>query len=535
MLKTFTDLLSIAPDFSLQDIPGFPYDEFQKRETKYLEAERWFTGDALNDQPASTGAKADLYPTRINPIPATVLKHGYVLFGEVEDDGKALVTPRLIPQTEEQKKLATYAEEMINMIWWENNGRAIQMENAIVSQIYGGCVFKLTYVPWESAVYQGGWRQVPIRVSRLNPKHFYGIPDADDMYRLREAWYVKNIDYREARDLGVSADENDKLLYHEHWTKNAYTVMVNNQVARKRVGGEWLDLGGGNPFGFVPFVYIPHLRASGFWGFNVYDHLVGIVKELNLRYGDYGDAINDDAHPNIAMRNVSGSPVIQKVTAWLEAINLGNRNGLTANEGDPDMFQVGTSRASPAMADILERLYGQYERDAYIPPVAYGEDEGSQRSGQTLAIRFWPLTSHCSTERHFWTPGLDVLHMYMLRMMMVKKLNGITKDHLAMRIKERWAPLIPRDREADVQEWQLRSTSDLGSPQHLLELTGDVEDPEEEVQKMLDWKRAVAEIESEMDMKLEEIRLEAQKEMAKMRPQSPPGGEPSNGSSGGNR
>lgn len=535
MLDTIREILfQPAPTYAISDIPGFPNSDYQDRVGYYERAERWFTGSALNDQPAQQGEKKDLYPVRINPIPATVMKHAYMLFGEAENNGLPLVIPKFIPRIDAHKELAPQAEETIHTLWWENNGRSIMIENAIMSQIYGGCVFKATYVPWET-IDQGGWRILPFRLDRINPKFFYGRPDGGDMYRLAEGWYVHDMDWKEARQWGVNTQEGESYLYWEYWNRESYSVNVNDQVARRYVNGEWIPLGGANPFKHVPMYYIPHIRAGGFWGVNAYDHLVGYIKELNLRYGDYGDAVNDDSHPVVATRNIQGTPVVQRITSWLETINLGGRQGLMPNEGDPDMFQVGQAKASTAMADILVKLYNQFERDSYIPPVAYGEDEGSQRSGQTLAIRFWPLTSHSGTERYFWTPGLDVLEHSMIRMLAIKKVAPITMEHAKMRIKQSWYPYLPRDREVDVQEWVARAGALLGSPDHLLELTGDVEDIEEEKSKMLEWKRAITKIENEIAMQ----QLEAQKEIAETqarvqaqyRNQSPRSG--GNGSSGG--
>lgn len=534
MLNTIRDILfEPEPTFTREDIPGFPYMDYQDRIAYYVNAERWFTGAALNDQPGQQGEKKDLYPARVNPIQSTVMKHGYILFGESENNGLPLVIPKLVYTDKAQKEIAAQAEEALNTIWWENAGRAIMMENAIMSQIYGGCVFKISYVPWEWMEY-GGWKIYPFRIDRINPKFFYGIPDGSDMYRLAEGYYVKDVDWKEARKWGINGQEGESYLYWEKWTRDNYLVMINNQVARRFVQGEWIPLGGTNPYKCVPLYYIPHIRAGGFWGINAYDHLVGIIKELNLRYGDYGDAVNDDSHPITATRNISGTPTVQRITNWLETINLGSRQGLMPNEGDPDMFHIGQSRASPAMADIIDKLYAQYERDAYIPPVAYGEDEGSQRSGQTLAIRFWPLTSHAGTERYFWTPGLDVMEHDLIRMLAIKKVMGFNKAHAQMRIKQSWYPYLPRDREVDAQEWVARAGAMLGSPDLLLELSGDVDDIEAEKQNMLEWKKALTEIEGEFELKVEKLRLEAQKEMASRMSQSPPGGG-NNGNPGGNQ
>jgi hypothetical protein len=491
VLKAFSEVLVGPSKFNLLDLENFPYDTYEEQWAEYSEAERWFTGAALNDQPENAG-KSDLYPMRVNPIVSTVLKHAYVLFGEVEDDARALVIPKLQynPKKAGQKEQAEEAEEALNMIWWENHGRAVLIENAVLSQIYGGCVLKATYVPWEWIEYEGD-RSIPIRIEGINPKNFVGIPDASDNYKLLEAWVLKEIDLTEARLWGWQGtwdDTDDPMVWYiEHWTTTTYEVLIDGKIATRMVNGEPQLMSGPNPFGFIPMVYIPHIRVGSFRGVNAYSHLVGMIKELNARWGDYGDAVNDDSHPVIAGKNVQGSVQVKRVTNWLEYVDLGSNPGISGNEPEPDLFQVNQQRASPSMENMVKGIYQQYRRDSFVPPVADGEDEGSQRSGMTLAIRFWPLTSHAGTERYFWTPGLDVFHRMLLRMMVVKGLAEITVDHLRMRIKEKWAPFLPRDREAEVQEWAIRSSNTIASVEHLIDMAADVEDVTEERQRILQW------------------------------------------------
>ena len=122
-----------------------------------------------------------------------------------------------------------------------------------------------------------------------------------------------------------------------------------------------------------------------------------------------------------------------------------------------------------------------------VPAVAEGEDEGSQRSAATLIMRMWPLTSHVKSERAFWNSGLNSLHKIILRMMEEKKLYGITKRHLELRLKSKWHPILPRDRQAFVEELVARMGVNLGSPEHLLALAGDVEDIDLVMDQTREW------------------------------------------------
>ena len=100
----------ISSDFTLQEVKGFPFDKYRENLTKYETAERWFTGEELSKVVDGENGKVEVYPLRINPLIGTCTKHGYMLFGEAEHDGRPLVRPKFIPANEAQKKLAQEAE-----------------------------------------------------------------------------------------------------------------------------------------------------------------------------------------------------------------------------------------------------------------------------------------------------------------------------------------------------------------------------------------------------------------------------------------
>jgi hypothetical protein len=242
-------------------------------------------------------------------------------------------------------------------------------------------------------------------------------------------------------------------------------------------------------------VYIPHIRIDGFYGENMFDHVKGIIRELNLRVADFGDAVNTDAHDYVGMRNVQGSPDVITLAPGLNAINLGNALAMAGNESVPDLWDLRSERASEAMATLVDSLYNQYRRDAHIPKVADGEDEGSQRSGLTLAMRMLSLLWHTHSERVFWTTGLNLLNRMALRMLAIKESanTGITIRHATLRMRQDWSPVLPRDREMLVNEVVARMGANLGSPRTLLEILGDVQDVDQEIKDIIDFAEKIAE------------------------------------------
>jgi len=481
------------PTFSLRDVPGFPYETFEALNAKYKEAERWFTGAVLEDE-GWVDDQTDLYPLKINPVIGLCMKHAQTLFGTVEDDARPLVRPKLVPQKsddEAEKESIAACEETLFNIWHENHGRGIMMENAILSQIYGGCIFKVIYTPSNE--------RRPIKIEKINPKSFIGIPKNGDHYRLSEVWVVKRISLREAQKLGYRGTD-DAPWYIEHWTDDEQNIYVNEQIATQVLeDGTVHPYTGQNEWGFVPFVYIPHIRIGSFIGINTFDHVKGLIKELNLRFGDYGDAVNTDSHTTVAYKNTRGKPTVDMLTPAIEGFDLGDAEALGGNGPDPDMFDIrgGTQKASQPMKVLLDEIYKQIRRDAALPAVADGEDEGSQRSGLTIAMRFWPMTSHIDIERIFWTTCMNVFTEYIIMIAATLGYGDITEQHINYRIMQKWAAPLPRDREADVQEWAQRAANNLGSIEHLLELTGDVEDIPAMRKQIIAWLTDLAQIEAD--------------------------------------
>lgn len=500
MLKSLLQSFSVTTS-TLQDIPNFPYEDWERLQATYEDADNWFSGEELENLSSQAGIQTDLYPMRLNPLPGTAAKHVATLFGEYEDDGRPLVYPKIITQDETQLKRAEEIEEILYTLWAESSGRSLMLQNGFLSQIYGGCIWKATYSPWDT--WPASNKIFPITIEAPHPKTFVGYPTASNDFYLGDAWIVREYSTVQAREYGYTGTET-KVLGVEHWRPDFYETFMDGKPAVR----SGIELKGENPFKFVPIVYIPHMRESGFYGSNIIDNVKNILKELNRAWGDLGDAINDDSHPITAVRNIQGQIQVKRINEWITVVDLGSVSGIATNEAQPDMFEVNKPRASSAMTTVIGETYKQYRRDAFVPPVADGEDEGSQRSGVTLDIRFWPLISHTKLERIHWSSGMNVFQSMLLRILAVKSLGGITEQETKMRMKQKWPPQLPRDRTAQVDEWTKRASSKIGSIETLLEATGDIEDIPRERQRILQWEKDLLALETESEVEVQETKNE---------------------------
>jgi hypothetical protein len=488
--------------FNLSQIHDFPESEWHSKRMEYDVLEAWFNGDKLNEKQVQGGRVVEKYPIKINPIRGAVYKHAYALFGETKDDSRPLAPAILHPDDMNLKKEAKAGQDWLNRVWYNNSGRSLMLTNGINSQIYGGCVFKTSFVPEAKFV------PSPFRIEAVHPGNFVGIPMSGDQFRLEQAWIVRAISPHEALRLyGMEFPPDELVYYVEYWQPDYYEVTINGQVVptgtSDPITGANLYYQGDNKFGAVPIWYIPHVRTSNFYGDSlITQNVQGIVEEMNKRVADYGDAVSDDSHRYYVIKNTSGRPDVYELAPGVRVVQLPPNPSITGKEGDPDMSELGAAQASSSMKELNEQLYNQFRREAFIPAVADGEDEGSQRSALTLAMRMWPLWSHTGMERITWGDALSLMDNLLLRMTLSVpekvrsqwNLPSLPKEVLDMRIERKWAPVLPRDREIFVNEMVNRASGNLGSLEHLLAQFDDIEDPEGEYEAIKAQIKELAEI-----------------------------------------
>jgi len=476
--------------FSLKDIDDFPYSDFTTLQGYYDELDTWYTGVVLNETQTQGDKEVELYPLHLNPIRPALMKHVYTLFGEIPDNHYgSLVSPRVVVRdSKPEANEAQRVENFIQDVFSDNGGASLQQENAIISQIFGGCVFKVSWVADQDDPKTGH-----IGIEKVLPEEFMCIPYMNNPWRLRKAWIIRPIDQFTAAQFGVTL-VGLTGWYIEAWTETDYKISINDSPIMQQYGDDLYALEGSNPFGIVPFVYIPHERATSFWGTSLITEAVkGITKEKNARVADAGDATSDESHSLLVMRNVRGSPTMKRIGRHIPVIDIGTGQNITG-QTEPDLFSVKRASLSESMLTLTKDLHAEFRREVYVPAVADGEDEGSQRSGATLANRMWPLVSHTKAERVHWSTGMGVIFRLILIIASVKKLGNITSADLKYRIRCKWYASLPRDREQLSAELTSRAAQKLGSIEHLTDMFGDVDDLNDDMEKQKEWMMFEAEV-----------------------------------------
>ncbi|HRF96234.1 MAG TPA: phage portal protein, partial [Aggregatilineales bacterium] len=400
--------------------------------------------------------------------------------------------PRPSPKKveESEKDLAENTQFVLNEIWMQSNARTIQLENGTYSQFLGGCVFK---VEWRGTDEEA---RVPIYIKRIIPDHFIPVWGMDDMWNLLEAYVVYYVEETEAKNLyGV---EGTRILYVEHWTPKKVTIRVGNKSI----------MDAPNPFGFVPFVYIPKSREGDFFGPSIVDDIEALVKEFNSRMANIGDTIRRNSQLNRFVTNLHDKTVKRVVF---------DRNqyfydlGVQPNYSDAktEMITEPPVNMPDSLVSWTQSLWTQLLRDSSLAPIVFGEDEGSQRSALTLAFRMWPLTSQVDIQRAYWDEGLTVISKMIIRMILIKMPKGINfggeRVVLPPDILRRvtfthiWNPKIPRDREQSVNEAILMLQAGAIDPYTFHEMVGDIRDIDDVIERIISWKKRLAEFEQSMN------------------------------------
>jgi hypothetical protein len=231
----------------------------------------------------------------------------------------------------------------------------------------------------------------------------------------------------------------------EYWTPLVYQIWVDD-VPVVNKSNPFIQLKDGQLIpGFIPFIHIPNLRSAGeFYGYSDADHLQLLQDELNRKLADQGDAINNFAHPIVLVRKFYSD--VEELPVGPDQIwDLGR-------EGEAEYLQW--DGPSPQVQTYIETLFKVFIETASLTPASFGTHQGTQRSGVSLALEMLPVTAHARWKRMVWEERLKDL------IQMSAKITDLQHGDLPINLKDLlnhqltvlWAPILPRDRLALVNE-----------------------------------------------------------------------------------
>jgi hypothetical protein len=376
-----------------------------------------------------------MYPVGLNLVKMLTLSQTDSLFGEWDED----IVSFEMRKEERLDSPGMQAIRIAQGILRSSNANARLWEVGFDGNLYGGGAIKVT--PNHRKPGRIEWFHVPLQ-------NFFPVWDPDDPDLLLECYVVTPMNAEQARIRYGYTGSAELVTRVEHWTPSQYE----NKIEGKRIDA----YSGINPWGFVPFVYIPRFRSTNWWGDGVAQDIIPVQDELNARVADIGEAINYNAHPVRWGRNLPRGFNVRNFPIGSNAMwDLGRTLG---NAPPPEVGMLeATAAVSQGTHDYVNFLYDWSRTSSFAPPVAFGDDDGGgQRSGATLEIRMWPLIKSVRRQRAFLGIGIQTAMQMSALILKQKQYSDIPVRPLE-RLAEgsvvpKFADIMPRDHQAIVDE-----------------------------------------------------------------------------------
>lgn len=397
----------------------------------YEAANSLWTGAALrtrdNSKQRSDGSAPYLYPLRINVWRWAINIQSLFLWGVDNANRVELFSfdsspiDLLTDGSSGDKLSAAFVRLFTNTNAWAKIREAGRSYFA-----FGGHYIGI--MPSTTSIYGFEWRSLPA--------HFC-FPIFSQGNRLEQLFIAYYIDKEQARSSGVITD-SDALLRVEKWDKDGVTVFVDDQMVEQKKFSVYDPVTGDKIFAWS---YIPRLRSTSFYGLSLIEDLAGIGQEYNARLADMGDAIAGSTKLLPWMRNVTTNVGNLYDRESGEVVNLGSEV-----TGKPELGVLEPIRVVDSAREHIERIRDEYLEKALISKVTIGEDEGSQRSGETLAIRALPTIAHAQDCQSSWQEAITNMCNVILNIANLPlSLKALGSQH---RIIPKFEPIMPKDLSA---------------------------------------------------------------------------------------
>jgi hypothetical protein len=403
---------------------------------------RYFDGMIFHDRvPLEQGSDEEaplLYPVGLNLVKMLCLAQTDSAFGEWDDN----IISFEVTRDDLADGSTKAAIDLLNDIATTSSLNSTLWEVELDRNVYGGGVLKI--VPDLKKPGHIRWMHIPL-------EGFFPVWNPDDENELLECFAVSILSSEQAKEAyGLDVDvPNGQIIQRvEHWTRSNYTNVIN---------GIKIDAYSGiNPWGFIPFVYIPRFRTSNWWGDAMTEDVMKAQDELNMRVADIGEALNYNAHPVRWGRNLPKAFKTSNFEMGPNALwDLGRTIG---NSPPPEVGILEAQSSAPDAAfKFVDFLYDWSRTSVFAPPISFGEDsDTSAKSGPVLEIRMWPLIKYVRRTRAYMGEGLTRAIRMSALILQQKRITEVPSRALTAMlngsVKPHFYDIMPRDHVAIVDE-----------------------------------------------------------------------------------
>lgn len=401
----------------------YPNDEWNVQSARYRRYWNYWSGNVFNE---TTSPDDDTlkYPVAVNICRNAARLNAWTILGEY-DETVMNWKGKTFDKSKKYDASTDGAVDFLDTVAHFSRFSSRYVRNTLTMSVYGGCVWGIRYDP--TIPTHARWITIP-------PMFFYPIfSSLDD--ELIEAHVQFKISAAEAmrRWPQVRTDDN-QVDYFEKWTNDEYEISV----------GETVVASGVPRARKIPFVYIPTTETVDTpYGLSSFDGIMGIQDEFNARLADIGDAVNQETHRDVYISGVPGGA--QSIRKHGKFVDLGNALGRHA----PTTHDVDRGRVPEGSFDFSQVLVDFSRFGADTPSVAFGEDEGSQRSSMTLQLRMYPMLKAAQATRANVRDQMTRLFQTTID---IARSSTVTIDQKADVYMPDFPAMLPKDREQIVQE-----------------------------------------------------------------------------------
>lgn len=422
-------------------------DAWREQYAKYAVHWRYYSGYKLQEKvedPTSTDPPL-LYPVKMNLVKLLCQTQADAIWGDWDEFPFTLnvSSSSLDDLTETDERHIKRMKRFFHFVFLESNFATRLWEIGLDMQRYGGGVVRVA---------RDTSKRFGVRLDRVPVHSFYPVWSPDNPDDLIEATVVERITPEAAKRIYGVTVEADAIRV-ETWTKTTYRNEINGKVVSQYSGT--------NKWNKVPFVYIPRLRSDGYFGESLTDDIMGAQDELNMRVADVGDWITYGAHPLKYGYNLPRDIDDPKKFPFAPDA-LWDLGKTLPGQEPPHLALLEAENPIPEGAHRhIEFVLDWARHGGYSPAIAFGEDEGSQRSGVTLVIRMWPLTRAVKRSRNYLSGGIANVLDLIVRvaepfLQDSKDVMSTFRDSI---VHPNFAPILPRDRAEIVNEVVQRSST----------------------------------------------------------------------------
>jgi len=372
-----------------------------------------------------------------------------------------------LEDSEEAKASARKAETALYKVYEENNLEQLDLETEIDCAVLGDACYK---VIWDTV-------EKRVRITAPDIQGIYAWWLGDDTSRI---WRVASKYVLSAEEAGILYNVKPKgktVTVIELWTAREFELYVDGNLVERKP----------NPYGFIPFIIYPNLRApKSFWGVSDLPQIMESQRELNRAMSQLSRILELSGNPIAVLENVE------------ESEDIAVRPGAVWNLPEDakayllDLLQGGGINLH---INYINLLYRTLHDVSESPRSAFG---GTERdlSGVALEIELHPLIQKVRRKRIIRTAVYNQRNKMILRLL--EKYRGESFGDNRSRVI--WGPVLPQDISRQAGNEQMLVQTGIHSRRRAMDELG-IQDTEYEFKRWLEERESILRMNKELNAK----------------------------------